>query len=54
VRAWISVAAAMKRPATVVEYVAAHCTVTGCGFAYWPAVESPAVRPAELAARARS
>ena len=39
VRAWISVAAAMNRPATVVDYVPAHCTVTGCGFAYWPAVE---------------
>jgi protocatechuate 4,5-dioxygenase beta chain len=38
VRAWISVAAAMKRPATVVEYVPAHCTQTGCGFVYWPAV----------------
>jgi hypothetical protein len=38
VRAWISVAAAMKRPATIVEYVAAHCTQTGCGFAYWPTV----------------
>jgi protocatechuate 4,5-dioxygenase beta chain len=36
VRAWISVAAAMKRPATFVEYVAAHCTQTGCGFVYWP------------------
>jgi catalytic LigB subunit of aromatic ring-opening dioxygenase len=36
IRAWISVAAAMKRSAKVVEYVAAHCTVTGCGFAYWP------------------
>lgn len=39
VRAWISVAAAMNRPATVVEYVPAHCTLTGCGFAYWPASE---------------
>ena len=38
VRAWISVAAAMKRPATVVEYVAAHCTQTGCGFVCWPPV----------------
>jgi hypothetical protein len=37
VRAWISVAAAMKRPAKVVEYVPAHCTQTGCGFVYWPA-----------------
>lgn len=38
VRAWISVAAAMQRPATLVEYVPAHCTQTGCGFVYWPAV----------------
>jgi hypothetical protein len=37
VRAWISVAAAMKRPAKIVEYVPAHCTQTGCGFVYWPA-----------------
>jgi hypothetical protein len=36
VRAWISAAAAMKRPATVVDYVPAHCTQTGCGFVYWP------------------
>ena len=36
VRAWISVAAAMKRPATIVEYVPAHCTQTGCGFVFWP------------------
>ncbi len=38
VRAWISAAAAMNRPATVVEYTAAHCTQTGCGFVYWPAI----------------
>ena len=38
VRAWISVAAEMRRPAKVVEYVPAHCTQTGCGFVYWPAV----------------
>jgi protocatechuate 4,5-dioxygenase beta chain len=38
VRAWISVAAAMRRPAKVVEYVPAHCTQTGCGFVYWPPV----------------
>jgi protocatechuate 4,5-dioxygenase beta chain len=36
VRAWISVAAAMNRPATRVEYVPAHCAQTGCGFVYWP------------------
>jgi protocatechuate 4,5-dioxygenase beta chain len=38
VRAWISAAAAMNRPATVVEYTAAHCTQTGCGFVFWPAI----------------
>jgi protocatechuate 4,5-dioxygenase beta chain len=37
VRAWISAAAAMNRPATVVDYVPAHCAQTGCGFVYWPA-----------------
>jgi hypothetical protein len=54
VRAWIAVAAAMKRAATVVEYVPAHCTVTGCGFAYWPAVESAAVAAAEAAVGAKA
>lgn len=54
VRAWISVAAAMRRPAKVLEYVPAHCTVTGCGFAYWPAVESAAVQEAELVTGARA
>ena len=39
VRAWISVAAAMNRPAKFVEYVPAHCTQTGCGFVYWPFLE---------------
>jgi protocatechuate 4,5-dioxygenase beta chain len=42
VRAWISVAAAMRRPATVVEYVPAHCTQTGCGFVCWPPAEADA------------
>ncbi|HET9489297.1 MAG TPA: hypothetical protein VFR64_06055 [Methylomirabilota bacterium] len=36
VRAWISVAAAMNRPARIADYVPAHCTQTGCGFVYWP------------------
>jgi protocatechuate 4,5-dioxygenase beta chain len=36
VRAWISAAAAMNRPAKFVEYVPAHCAQTGCGFVYWP------------------
>jgi protocatechuate 4,5-dioxygenase beta chain len=44
VRAWISVAAAMNRPAKVVEYVPIHSTVTGCGFVYWPVVESETAR----------
>jgi hypothetical protein len=30
----------MNRPAKVVEYVPIHSTVTGCGFVYWPPVES--------------
>jgi len=43
VRAWISVAAAMRRRAKVVDYIPAHCTQTGCGFVYWPpAAEGPA------------
>jgi Catalytic LigB subunit of aromatic ring-opening dioxygenase len=46
VRAWISVMAAMKRAAIKVDYVPAHCTVTGCGWVYWPPVES-APAPAE-------
>jgi protocatechuate 4,5-dioxygenase beta chain len=52
VRAWIAVAAAMKRPAKVLEYVPAHSTVTGCGFAYWPVVESRAVEEARAVAAA--
>ena len=44
VRAWISVAAAMKRPAKVVEYVPAHCAQTGCGFVCWPPVDEPTTR----------
>jgi Catalytic LigB subunit of aromatic ring-opening dioxygenase len=48
IRAWISVAAAMKRPANVIDYVAAHCTVTGCGFACWPPVTESRSQPALL------
>lgn len=36
VRAWISVAAALARPAAVIDYIPAHCTQTGCGFVAWP------------------
>jgi protocatechuate 4,5-dioxygenase beta chain len=43
VRAWISVAAAMRRPAKVIDYVAAHCTQTGCGFVCWPASPDEAI-----------
>jgi protocatechuate 4,5-dioxygenase beta chain len=50
VRAWISVAAAMKRPAKMVEYVPAHTTVTGCGFVYWPPVESAVEAASRIAA----
>ncbi|HXG36903.1 MAG TPA: hypothetical protein VNL15_08040 [Dehalococcoidia bacterium] len=39
IRAWITVAGAMQRPAKVVEYIPAHHAKTGLGFAYWPAVE---------------
>jgi protocatechuate 4,5-dioxygenase beta chain len=52
VRAWISVAAAMQRPAKVVEYVPAHCTVTGCGFVYWPPIESAVEAAERIAAEA--
>jgi len=44
VRAWISVAAAMKRPARVIDYIPAHCTQTGCGFVCWSAAESHEAR----------
>lgn len=35
-RAWITVAGAMQRPAKVVEYIRAHHAKVGLGFAYWP------------------
>ena len=54
VRAWISVGGAMKRSATIVEYVSARCTLTGCGFAYWPAVPEVAAPSRTLAAVARA
>lgn len=37
VRAWITVAAAMNRAATIVDYMPIHSVITGCGFALWPA-----------------
>jgi hypothetical protein len=46
-RAWIAVAGAMQRAATVVEYISAHHAKCGLGFAYWPAeAASTAVRKA--------
>lgn len=54
VRAWIAVAAAMKRPATIVDYIPAHTTVTGCGFIYWPPVESAVEAAERIAAGARA
>lgn len=39
-RAWISVAGAMQRPAKVVEYISAHHAKCGLGFAYWPSSDS--------------
>ena len=36
-RAWISVAAAMQRPARVLDYIPAHHSKVGLAFAYWPA-----------------
>ncbi len=38
IRAWISVAGAMQRPARVVDYIQAHHAKTGLAFAYWPIV----------------
>ena len=43
IRAWISVAAAMSRPATIVDYLPVHAGFLGAGFAYWPQV--PDVSP---------
>ncbi len=45
-RAWITVAGAMQRAATVVEYIRAHHAKTGLGFAYWPFAAADAGRKA--------
>jgi hypothetical protein len=36
IRAWITVAAAIGRPATVIDYMVAHHAKCGLAFAYWP------------------
>ena len=46
-RCWITVAGAVDQVApghraVMVDYMAAHKTTTGCGWAYWPPVEAPA------------
>ena len=38
IRAWICVAGAMQRSATVVDYIRAHHAKVGLAFAYWPSV----------------
>ena len=40
IRAWITVAGAMQRRATVVDYIRAHHSKVGLAFAYWPGVEA--------------
>jgi protocatechuate 4,5-dioxygenase beta chain len=35
-RAWITVAAAMRRPARVIDYIPSHHAKVGLAFAYWP------------------
>jgi hypothetical protein len=40
IRAWITVAGAMRRPAQAVEYIPSNHAKVGLGFAYWPAVDA--------------
>lgn len=37
IRVWIAVAAALDRPAIVIDDIRAHHAKTGLGFADWPA-----------------
>lgn len=46
IRAWITVAAAMGRPATVVDYFVSHHAKCGLAFAFWPADDVVARRAA--------
>ncbi len=41
IRAWISVAAAMNRPAMVLDYLPVYSTFTGVGFAQWAPLAAP-------------
>jgi len=40
IRAWITVAGAMRRPAKVLDYIRAHHAKVGLAFAYWPALDA--------------
>jgi protocatechuate 4,5-dioxygenase beta chain len=46
VRAWISVAGACRRPATVVEYLISHHAKVGLAWAHWPWPGAAAMRAA--------
>lgn len=54
IRAWITVAGAMRRPARVVEYVKSHYAKVGLGFAYWPNVGGAEALLAEAEALAQA
>jgi protocatechuate 4,5-dioxygenase beta chain len=38
VRAWVSAAAAMNRPAEIIDYLPIHASFLGAGFAIWPEI----------------
>jgi protocatechuate 4,5-dioxygenase beta chain len=52
IRAWITVAGAMQRPARVVDYIRAHHAKVGLAFAYWP--EGTSLAPGLRTAAART
>lgn len=55
IRAWVAVAAAMNRPATIIDYMPIHSVITGCGFALWPADSSSSLsEPQKGSLRGRS
>ncbi|WP_102345859.1 hypothetical protein [Bacillus sp. Marseille-P3661] len=39
IRQWITVAGAMDRKATVIDYIPAYHTKTGLGYVYWPVLD---------------
>ena len=50
---WITVAGAMQRRATVVDYIRAHHSKVGLAFAYWPGAEASETGWAEAEAMIR-